>query len=315
MAYEHYFITLKYFSEITKESTNTDISQKYFTINYGAGYLTTHNLCNCLVFCGRFEINGRQGTFMTHDSPLEYIEHIQKLEHIKKILDKKQAKITKVFVYVPDHPASDIYSNNMTTTDIIKLLTAKATNIFGEVETKEYQCDSKQLQFGSILFSPTVASTTSSSILMQSGILSPVQNNGLQITREPKLASEYDPYEPMVKPPVVWDYGVATPAKPTNSDDSDDSDEEMDDSNIERKDDEDDNGETDDQIGDSIPEKSNSYYVLVLKNEDGNKIYKCPKCKVRSGTFAPLHPYKLEYFCHNANCINIGKIPVEYNRD
>ena len=54
-----------------------------------------------------------------------------------------------------------------------------------------------------------------------------------------------------------------------------------------------------------------TFNVEVLYNKDGEKIYKCPVCNNITGTRAPKEPHSTNFFVHNFNCPNKGKIPVE----
>ena len=54
-----------------------------------------------------------------------------------------------------------------------------------------------------------------------------------------------------------------------------------------------------------------TFKVNVLYNKDGEKIYECPNCKVKTGTLAPQNPEDTSLFTHNFNCPNKGKIPIE----
>lgn len=56
---------------------------------------------------------------------------------------------------------------------------------------------------------------------------------------------------------------------------------------------------------------NNSEYVPIIIYKEYGKIYKCPECKLASGTLAPEDPYNTYLFNHGYNCSNKDKIPVE----
>jgi hypothetical protein len=60
-----------------------------------------------------------------------------------------------------------------------------------------------------------------------------------------------------------------------------------------------------------VQSSDGTYIVEVLYNDSGKKIYKCPICNAKSGTYAPQHPYNTSHFTHFRGCPNQGKIPVE----
>jgi len=56
----------------------------------------------------------------------------------------------------------------------------------------------------------------------------------------------------------------------------------------------------------------NSFMPIVLNNDAGKKIYKCPSCGSQTGTLVPQDPVKYaSMFQHTFNCENKGKIPKE----
>jgi len=61
----------------------------------------------------------------------------------------------------------------------------------------------------------------------------------------------------------------------------------------------------------SSPATKTHFNVEVLNNADGDKIYKCPHCEVKTGTVAPKYPTDTSLFSHNRDCPNKGKIPME----
>ena len=56
---------------------------------------------------------------------------------------------------------------------------------------------------------------------------------------------------------------------------------------------------------------SGSFTPVVEFNQNGQKIFRCPVCNLRSGTAAPLTPQDLSLTPHAFTCINKGKVPVE----
>ena len=55
-----------------------------------------------------------------------------------------------------------------------------------------------------------------------------------------------------------------------------------------------------------------SFTPIVLHNSQGNKIYECPICHIKTGTMVPEDPEKYASdFAHNYNCSNKNKIPRE----
>lgn len=57
--------------------------------------------------------------------------------------------------------------------------------------------------------------------------------------------------------------------------------------------------------------QTGTFFVIVLYNEYGKKIYKCPNCSIISGTLAPENPTNTSFFAHYYNCPNNNKIPIE----
>jgi hypothetical protein len=54
-----------------------------------------------------------------------------------------------------------------------------------------------------------------------------------------------------------------------------------------------------------------TFNVIVLANSFGEKVYKCPICKIISGTNTPKNPEDLSLFVHKFDCINKDKYPIE----
>jgi hypothetical protein len=57
--------------------------------------------------------------------------------------------------------------------------------------------------------------------------------------------------------------------------------------------------------------QTGTFFVIVLYNKYGKKIYKCPNCSLITGTLAPENPSNTYYFTHCYNCPNKNKIPIE----
>ena len=85
--------------EIRENDIETEFEQRDAVINYGYGPISTYNLVNCIAIGGVFELSGESGTFLTHESPRDYLEQQRKLEEIKRILDTKRATITKIVIF------------------------------------------------------------------------------------------------------------------------------------------------------------------------------------------------------------------------
>ena len=54
-----------------------------------------------------------------------------------------------------------------------------------------------------------------------------------------------------------------------------------------------------------------TYTPVVEFNDNGQKMFRCPVCNLRSGTAAPLTPQDLSLTPHAFDCVNTGKVPVE----
>jgi len=76
-------------------------------INLGDASISTQELINCIAIGGEFIdiITEKPGTFLTHESPVNYKVLKTKLTHIKKILTESNKRITKIVVFCIDKPS------------------------------------------------------------------------------------------------------------------------------------------------------------------------------------------------------------------
>jgi len=147
--------------KITENQTETQFEQKEAIINYGSAPISTFNLVNCIAIGGIFKISERHGTFLTHESPTDYIELQNKLTKIKKILDSNDATITSIVIFRINDPSKSIYANGLTTEDIINLMNTFSINLFLlEPIMIEYSCNISKLSCGKAIISPTHYSTS-----------------------------------------------------------------------------------------------------------------------------------------------------------
>jgi hypothetical protein len=116
--------------EVNENDKETEFEQTDAVINYGLAPISTFNLVNCLAIGGVFELDGHIGTFLTHESPTDYIEHKRKLTQIKQILDDKNATITQIMFFPPNEPGAEVYSSGLTTTSIISLMIDHCRELF-----------------------------------------------------------------------------------------------------------------------------------------------------------------------------------------
>jgi hypothetical protein len=239
---------------IISESKEYEVQfpQKSAIINFGITPLSTYNLVNCIAIGGSFRLkNERVGSFLTHESPTDYITLQKKLTCIHNILSENAADILFIVVFHSDDPGKDKYAHlgGMTTSDIvktmiffcektfpnIKLIMKTYTNsLHSDVFTGTFLC-------GKATISPTDFSSS----------LTPLRSeSGSQLMYESKQT-------------------------------------------------------------DSIGNFLGNFLVIILYDSDGKKIYKCPECKVNTGTYVPLNPTDVNYFSHTYKCSNKGKIPIE----
>jgi hypothetical protein len=222
--------------EITENYNETEFEQKHAVINYGYGEISTYNLVNCIAIGGVFELSKTHGTFLTHESPTDYLEQQQKLIQIKRILDEKTAIIGNIVIFCIDKPARDVYKNGLTTIQIIDLMYKFCQDLFLLTPVIiNYSCDISTMRCGKAIISPT----------------------------GPNAA-----LTPLRKPPRSETRKLAAEPKET-------------------------------------------FIVEVLYDKDNDKIYKCPICKVITGTLAPKKPTDTSLFAHIDDCPNKNKIPIE----
>jgi len=145
--------------EINEKVNETEFEQKSAVINYGSGKISTYNLVNCLAIGGVFELNGEYGTFLTHETPTDYLEQQNKLNKIKTKLDGKKATITQIVLFRTDQPAGDVYKGGLTTTSIIELMYTFSEDLFNLIpDIIEYSCDltnKRTATCGKAIISPT----------------------------------------------------------------------------------------------------------------------------------------------------------------
>jgi hypothetical protein len=146
---------------ITANQMETQFEQKEAIINYGSAPISTFNLVNCIAIGGIFKISERQGTFLTHESPTDYIELQNKLTNIKKTLDSNGATITSVVIFRINEPSKSVYANGLTTEDIINLMNTFSKKLFSlEPNMIEYSCNISEFSCGKAIISPTQYSTS-----------------------------------------------------------------------------------------------------------------------------------------------------------
>ena len=142
--------------EITEDANETEFEQRNAVINYGYGPVSTYNLVNCIAIGGVFELEEKCGTFLTHEAPLDYLEQQDKLINIKKILNKKKAKIINIVIFRIDKPATDVYENGSTTTKVIDLMSNFSKKLFSLIPIIiNYSCDISEMICGKAIISPT----------------------------------------------------------------------------------------------------------------------------------------------------------------
>ena len=220
-------------NDITEINTNdkeTEFSQMNAIINYGVGPISTYNIVNCLSIGGIFKINEKFGTFLTHESPTDYLEQQKKLRIIEEILHKQNANITNIILFRVDKQSTSVYKDRLTTESIIKIMIDFLNKTFKLKPTvKYYSCDSSNMLCGKAIISPNEYNTT----------LEPFRLPDNKTTRpEAKI----------------------------------------------------------------VP--NGTFNVIVSYNKNGDKVHKCPNCKLESGT-------DFTSFMHAHDCPNKNKIPIE----
>lgn len=147
--------------EIDENEVETEFEQGGAYINYGCAPISTYDLVNCLVVGGRFEIDGKVGVFLTHESPLDCLKHCDKITDIHNILKSKNAKILKVVLYHHESPSTETYSNGMTTGKIINLIKNMVKSEFEmDVDVRTYMTYDLEFLLGKVTISPTICESS-----------------------------------------------------------------------------------------------------------------------------------------------------------
>lgn len=203
--------------EINEKVNETEFEQKSAVINYGSGPISTYNLVNCLAIGGVFELNGKYGTFLTHESPTDYSEQQNKLNKIKTKLDKKKATIIQIVLFRIDKPAEDVYGDGLTTAGIIDLMNTFSGDLFGsDPEMIEYSCDITNLvspKCGKAIISPTEYNAVSDSFRFTDSRQIPSEPRGTFVVEVLKNSSGEKIYKCTYCESVT---GTLAPKEPTN---------------------------------------------------------------------------------------------------
>ncbi len=145
--------------QITEDNLETEFSQSNAIINFGIGSVSTYNLVNCIGIGGIFGFadGTNLGTFLTHESPTDYVELENKLFMIKQILFNKKLIVCQVILFCPNQPAPDIYLNGLTTDIIIKKMWEFSSRLF-EIEPiiATYSIDETKMLCGKIIINPSM---------------------------------------------------------------------------------------------------------------------------------------------------------------
>ena len=228
-------------AKIICESTEYEVEfpQKSAIINFGISPLTTYNLVNCIAIGGSFKLKNESiGTFLTHESPTDYISLQTKLKYILDVLNENSADILLIVLFHSDDPGKDKYSDlgEVTTSDIVKTMRLFCENTFLNVK----------------LIMKTYSNSPYSEVFITGKILSG------KVTISPTdFSSSLSPLRCESELPLE------------------------------------------------------TFFVNVLYDSNGKKIYKCPECKNVTGTYVPTNPTDVKYFSHTYICSNKGKIPTE----
>ena len=145
-------------SKNTFDENETEFEQRNAIINYGYGPVSTYNLVNCIAIGGVFELDGKTGTFLTHESPIVYLEHQRKLNIIKEILDEKHAIITKIVIFRIDKPSITVYKDGLDTSAIIDIMNIFSLNLFHLepiITNYSYDISTMPMRCGKAIISPT----------------------------------------------------------------------------------------------------------------------------------------------------------------
>ena len=152
-------------SIIENNTSETEFAQKGAYINFGIGELSTYNLVNCLAVGGIFDCYGKQGSFLTHESPTDYTDLFYKLIEIQKILDEKNCTINNIILFRINEPGRDIYDGGLTVEKIIDIVIDwLRTNFKIEPQIELYYCGG--FMCGKAIISPNNISTTLQKIKM-----------------------------------------------------------------------------------------------------------------------------------------------------
>ena len=155
--------------KIIDESKEYEVEfpQESAVINFGISPLSTYNLVNCIAIGGSFKLkNESVGSFLTHESPTDYLTLQKKLRYTLEVLSENSANILFIVLFHSDDPAKDKYSElgGMTTTDIVETMRVFCENTFPNVKLimKTYTNCSQSEVFitgkflcGKVIISPT----------------------------------------------------------------------------------------------------------------------------------------------------------------
>jgi len=125
--------------KIIRESNEYEVEfpQKGAIINFGISPLSTYNLVNCIAIGGSFKLkNESVGSFLTHESPTDYITLQTKLRYIFDVLNENSADILFVVLFHCEDPGKDKYQDlgGMTRSDIVKTMRVFCENTFPNVK-------------------------------------------------------------------------------------------------------------------------------------------------------------------------------------
>lgn len=146
---------------VNENAQETTFEQRHAVINFGEAPLSTYNLVNCIAIGGIFELPiSKTGTFLTQDSPIDYLEHQTKLYSIKQMIIEKGATIKEIVIFHAKTPARDIYTNGLTTTDIINKMYEYCNQVFGvKIVKVPYECDISTRLASKAIISPSQYNT------------------------------------------------------------------------------------------------------------------------------------------------------------
>lgn len=131
-------MSIKESPKIIDESKEDEVEfpQGGSIINFGTTPLSTFNLVNCIAIGGCFILKERKGSFMTHESPVDYKTLQEKLKNIMYILNENGADIQLIVLFHSDVPAKQKYSQlgGMTTSDIVETMRLFCETTFPNVK-------------------------------------------------------------------------------------------------------------------------------------------------------------------------------------